>query len=408
MQSLLETSMPPPAGVSVPGRPDELTSEWLTACLRHAGALSSSERVAEFTARRIGEGHGFAGIILRLELQYASITEGGDTAAPGARAPRRLVAKFATEHEPTRAMLVAFEGYAREVRFYRDVATRAGIPTPRCYFAHYDRPSASFLLLLEDMAPASAVEFGGRPHLPAVRTAAVAPRGDARAFLVSPRSRGVRAARRAAARGLRSLRRGGAGFRGALRRALPARHAGVTLRRSARQGRRFRRSGPAAAADLTHQDLHIDNVLLPSAEGGRFALIDWQSVAASRHGVADIARVLGTCVTPELRRKHGPALLRGYHERLRAFGVRGYGLSTLRYRLRQEMAAMVVVAVLALQTLDLDNAQGARAASVLMGRIESAVEDARVILPLHFMVLLFTLRRAVRRWLRALAPSARE
>ena len=155
---------------------------------------------------------------------------------------------------------------------------------------------------------------------------------------------------------------------------------------------------------LTHQDLHIHNLLLPTAEGGRFALIDWQSVAASRHGVADVARVLGTCVTAEVRREHGPALLRGYHERLRAFGVRGYTLSTLRYRLRQEMAAMVVFGVLALQTLDLESEQGQHAAAILTGRMEAAVKDARVILPLRMMVLVFTLRRAMRRWLRALAP----
>ena len=400
--------MPPPAGVSVPRRPDELTSEWLTACLRHSGALSSSERVAEFTARRIGEGHGFAGIILRLELQFAAVTDGGDTSAPGARAPRRLVAKFATEHGPTRAMLVALEGYAREVRFYRDVATRAGIPTPRCYFAHYDRASASFLLLLEDMAPASAVELEAGlsfeqcglllSHLAAMH-ARFWCRRDLGAF-VPPAE---------------------------LLRAVCDRFVEAVPGFEARYGERYphvtrvsRCVAALATGDdfiaqvtrppltLTHQDLHIDNVLLPSAEGGRFALIDWQSVAASRHGVADLARVLGTCVTPEMRRRHGPALLRGYHERLRAFGVRGYGLSTLRYRLRQEMAAMVVVAVLALQTLDLDNEQGARAASILMGRIEAAVEDARVILPLHFMVLLFTMRRVVRRWLRALIPSARE
>ena len=43
---------------------------------------------------------------------------------------------------------------------------------------------------------------------------------------------------------------------------------------------------------LSHNDLHPENVFFPTAAGGRFALIDWQSLAATRHGAGDLTRIL--------------------------------------------------------------------------------------------------------------------
>src|SRR5215212_10165378 len=120
IQDNVETSMLPPSGLSVPARPEQLDPIWLTACLRHAGVLSQSERVRAFEAKLIGQGRGFAGQIVRVALQY----EPADVAAPP-----RVVAKFASQHEATREMLGAFDGYAREVRFYRELAPKIGVGT---------------------------------------------------------------------------------------------------------------------------------------------------------------------------------------------------------------------------------------------------------------------------------------
>jgi len=105
----------------VPRRPEELTPAWLTACLRQAGALRGGS-VTGCAAEQIGVGRGFAGRIFRLRLRY-------DHPEPGA--PAALIGKFAAEHAPTRAMMTEFGGYAREVRFYRELAgSRTSRPPP--------------------------------------------------------------------------------------------------------------------------------------------------------------------------------------------------------------------------------------------------------------------------------------
>jgi hypothetical protein len=52
-------------------------------------------------------------------------------------APATL-AKFATDHTGTQEMMRSLDGFAREVRFYRELAPEIGLGTPRCYFARYD------------------------------------------------------------------------------------------------------------------------------------------------------------------------------------------------------------------------------------------------------------------------------
>src|SRR5262249_30228604 len=145
----LGTSLPPPQGTRVPARPSELNADWLSACLRHAGVLGASDRVASFELEPIGQGRGFAGQIVRVALRYEPA---------GVDAPATLIAKFATDHAGTQDMMRSLDGYAREVRFYRELAPEIGLGTPRCYFAHYDPDAYACCLLLEDLAPAESVD----------------------------------------------------------------------------------------------------------------------------------------------------------------------------------------------------------------------------------------------------------
>jgi hypothetical protein len=123
--------------------------------------------------------------------------------------------------------------------------------------------------------------------------------------------------------------------------------------------------------------MHLDNVLLPSPEGGRFALIDWQGVSVSRHGITDIARVLSMGMQPDVRRVHQDTLLRHYHAALGRAGVRGYRFRMLQKRFREELLAMVIIGVLAFDTLDFSG-DGERTATIMAKRIELAVRDARI------------------------------
>jgi hypothetical protein len=376
----VHTSVPPPAqGATVPRAPEELTPAWLTSCLRHAGALGAAS-VIGFGAERIGVGRGFAGRLYRLRLRY-------DAVEPGA--PATMIGKFIAVHDTTVAMMHAIGGYLREVRFYRELAGKAEIPMPRCYLAHYDLEARTFLLLLEDLAPSEAVDIATGFSVEQAKVMLEhAARMHARYW---GRTEGLEwlALDENVVQTLRErylatiddfVVRFGARF--------------PELARIARkmawvfQGDEFLRELRGSPMTLTHGDLHVENVLFPTAAGGRLAVVDWQSAILTRYGAGDVTRIVAMGLRPELRRAHEDELLRHYHAVLRAHGVRGYSLRKLRARYRQEMAAQVLIAVVAFGSLDFDVDRGEMLTELFGGRLNQALVDLRFEALLTRMVLL--------------------
>jgi hypothetical protein len=384
----LNTSLPPPQAMRVPARPSELNAEWLSACLRHAGVLGAGDRVAGFELERIGEGHGFAGQIGRVALRYEPAS---------VNAPPTLIAKFATDHTRTQEMMLSLDGYAREVRFYRELAPEIGLGTPRCYFAHYDPAAHECCLLLEDLAPAESVDRDEGYSLE-----------QAQQVLEQLAAMHARHWNRVEhldwlqvdATLIDNLR---AGFM----KGLPGlveryRTQYPTLVRVAQQFVPFF-SGDEILAQtrrppltLAHGDIHIDNIFLPSAHGGRFAIIDWQSVGVSRFGTNDVARALCMGMRPEQRRRHERALLRHYHRALCAHGVGDYPLRRLRLRYRVELVSIAALTVLVLDGVDFPE----DAASTFVGRLDTALADAHTSRLLTVLGVVLRVGRWFRRWFR--------
>jgi hypothetical protein len=386
--SKLETSPSPPQGMRVPARPSELNVEWLSACLRHAGVLGPSDRVAGFELERIGQGRGFAGQIARVAPRYEPA---------GVNAPASLIAKFASDHAGTREMMRSVDGYAREVRFYRALAPEIGVGTPRCYFAHYDPAAHECCLLLEDLAPAESVDGAQGYSLE-----------QAQQVLEQLAAMHARHWNRVDQLGWLQMDAAlFANFRAGFMKGLPGlveryRTQYPTLVRVAQQFVPFF-SGDEVLAQtrrppltLSHNDIHVDNIFLPSQHGGRFAIIDWQSVAVSRFGTNDVARLLCMGMRPEQRRRHERALLRHYHRALCAHGVRGYSLRSLRLRYRAELVAIVLVTVLVLDGVDFSEDEAAERA----GRVDAALADARASRLLSVLGVVLGVRRWFRRWFR--------
>lgn len=350
-------------------QPDRLSADFLTGCLRSCGALEKA-RVSAFSARSVGEGRGFAGTVVRLGLQY-DIAEAG--------APASVIAKFSSERAAMREILERFGGDLREVRFYREIAPRLPLSTPRCYLAHHDDENGRVFLLLEDLAPAQSADLEVGLSVEQAKLVLeqlarlhacfwdrigeldwLAP---TEAMFDAMRERYLAAVARLDATTeqyptfLRVAR--------LLAELLKGRELVAMLRR-----------GPLA---LVHGDVHPDNVLLPSLDGGRLALIDWQSVSVARHGTVDVARLLTLGLRPELRRAHEDELLGHYHAALAGGDVRGFSLPELRQRYREEVATMVLLAVLTSEMVDLQGERAQRL-SVLYGeRIELALRDARLV-----------------------------
>jgi len=128
---------PAPRDVEVPDGPDDVTPEWLTEAL-HQSRPTDDVVVVGFDAEVLADGRGFLGQRIRLRLRVAGAAE---------NTPATLVAKFAPADPKLRAHL-ARGGNARETRFYTELADRAGLRAPRCYYAAMDEASGRSVLLL--------------------------------------------------------------------------------------------------------------------------------------------------------------------------------------------------------------------------------------------------------------------
>ena len=86
------------ATATLPGGPQDLTAEWLTAALRQTGTISNGTEVASFGTASIGEGEGLLGQLARVNLTY----HGADGTEP-----TRLIAKFPSPVEENRDLAIS-------------------------------------------------------------------------------------------------------------------------------------------------------------------------------------------------------------------------------------------------------------------------------------------------------------
>jgi hypothetical protein len=110
-----------------------MTAGWLRDCLAAYGFADPG--VEAIRSEPIGTGQ--AAGCARIHIRYAGAAKG---------APQTLVAKFPSPDALSRATSVAMGLHRREVEFYRDVAPRLGIRTPRCYFLDVDPAGDDFLM----------------------------------------------------------------------------------------------------------------------------------------------------------------------------------------------------------------------------------------------------------------------
>ena len=125
----------------VPMAATELNAQWLTTALRHSGYLTDGE-VSDVSVQVIGEGVGMVGQLARLTITYSGNSAG---------LPNTMIAKLPSPFEANRAQMQMFRYYTREALFYREVAHRAGVRVPRCYWSAIDFENNLSALLLEDV-----------------------------------------------------------------------------------------------------------------------------------------------------------------------------------------------------------------------------------------------------------------
>lgn len=116
--------------------PAELTAEWITTALC-ASLPDAHVRSVEREAIETGQ----IGASYRLTLDGT----GG--------VPATLVAKIAAGDRAARERVA--QGYQKEVGFYTVFRDRVEVRTPRCWYAAISDDLCSFVLLLDDLAPAT-------------------------------------------------------------------------------------------------------------------------------------------------------------------------------------------------------------------------------------------------------------
>ena len=124
-----------------PSSPAAVTAAWLTETLRAAGVLDDGA-VSAVEWRAIGTGQ--VGDSARFTLTYDR---------PGA-GPETVAGKFPAADATSRQTAITHGLYAKEVAFYRELASDLAIRTPRALAAEIGADGGAFILLFEDLGPA--------------------------------------------------------------------------------------------------------------------------------------------------------------------------------------------------------------------------------------------------------------
>lgn len=127
---------------------DDVTASWVTELLRSTGDLDSTATVTAADAAPFGGAESMVSSLLRVELTYDQPTE----------APASLVIKLASTNPDMIFMADMLQFYAREVRFYRELASTIQVTTPRCFLAEMYPDDQGFIVVLEEATDCSSVD----------------------------------------------------------------------------------------------------------------------------------------------------------------------------------------------------------------------------------------------------------
>lgn len=322
------------SSVPIAESPEALTPRWLSEVLDRTGG-PGDVRIVDVQLQPLGFGQ--MSDSFRLTLTYDGPADG----------PASLVAKLPAADPTSRATAKALRNYEKEVRFYQLLADRLPMRTPDVYHADIDLTTTAFVLLLEDLAPATQGDqlVGCTPEVAEVAVAELvrlhAPRWDDPSLLELDWLVGEPEESR---RLMLTL--------------LPALWEAFGTRYAADLPPHVYQAGDVLfghldayleagsdARTIVHSDYRLDNLLFdPSPEGSPVAVVDWQTctVGSALH---DVAYFIGAGLHRGERRAVEEGLVRRYHRDLLAAGVDSYGWDRCWHDYRRGSWAGLIMAV---------------------------------------------------------------
>jgi hypothetical protein len=301
---------------------DGITPAWLTEALMVSGHLLNG-RVVAVEPSVCGTG------------QLADSFRFAVTYDPEGAGPATVVGKFPSDDALSRRFGAEMGFYKAEVRFYKQLAPALSVSVPPLVYATLAPNDEDFVLLLEDMAPARAVDqlagCTADEAALAVEQAAAIHGGSWRRRELRDVA-WLRAIVDAYVQATETFPQLIEDFREQFGDVVPERDISeaVKLTGYVEPWKRILTERRC----LWHQDYRVDNMLF-DARGGTvpLAILDWQTLGMGC-GVIDVAYFLGGSLTIAARRAHERDLVEHYHHALVAQGVRDYSAEECWYEYR--------------------------------------------------------------------------
>ncbi|MCB1692435.1 MAG: phosphotransferase [Pseudomonadales bacterium] len=337
--------------------------------------------------------------VLKDRLQGASVTraEVTDSQTPGqtseiavidlaydaadAPVPTRLIGKYASKLPIVIEQVAKVYGlYWRETSRYLDIP-EVGLPSPTCYYSDFDPGTQAFVILMNDLSPATSPSWASTPeqvaeavsHLPAfharwwndefLRSKDWLVQYDNRDFFAASSGAAYAAIPR-----LREL----FGEHGE--------HTASVLEPWCTRQDDMAAYFSAKPFTYVHGDYHPKQMFFASERGGEFGIIDWQFSFVAQ-GAWDLARIIALGQDVESRRATERALIEGYHAGLLRHGVKDYSLGDLEDDFRVGLVVNQQIMAIALVDTDIGLIEkecaglGLDWKDVMIQRGEAAVRD---------------------------------
>ena len=333
--------------------PEGLTDAWLSSVLKTDVRVHNSTRI----------GDGLVGMNIRLELD-------SDGSVPGS-----LIAKMPSPDPTSRATGIALRNYEREVCFYLEVAPTVDIRVARCYHADWQADSGDFVLLMEDLSPATQGNQITGCDAAQARTAVLelaklhGPRWN------DPALDDIEWLSKRTGNDSEQLAMLWSMF-------LPGFNNCYGGYLSADATDLINRFGPRIAGwvdgresanTVTHGDYRLDNLMFASPQGGApIAAVDWQTPGHGL-GITDVSYFLGAGPLPAQRRLIEHDLVDEYGQALADYGV-AVDSEHLWMQYRRDAYAGIVMSVIASQIVGSNDRSEAMFAAMATRHAQHALD----------------------------------
>jgi Ecdysteroid kinase-like family len=353
--------------ITLPTDIAELTPAYLTAALRHGGHLVGGS-VSSVDASPLGAGVGFVGQLARLKLTYE-----GDSGG----LPDTMIAKFPIEDPVAKYLAQVYGFYRTEAECYRQAATVGlGVPTPVVYVSEVSDDDASTLIMMEDLGDARmADQVRGADLADAEAVIDVAAQLHA-AWWESPRLdelTWLRPLNNPAYMAVGDQYDQSWPAFAAMFASAPSAALEVGEQIGAQLPHSYNWLMANRPTTLAHTDFRLDNFFFdrPSAP---VTVIDWQLTVRSI-GAGDVGYFIVQSLTTEMRREHGEALLRRWHQGLVDRGVTGYSWDDAQADFHDSVMVQMSIPVISAANLDPANDRGRQLLECLGMRSCQALAD---------------------------------